>query len=454
MALPPPHRILEKFFTPFTINIEAHNDGHQQPEWLPSSPKDIGFSRDRRRLGSGSLSNTSKEDTFDLKAVSKSTETVVYTVVLETLLWLEDCARTATARSAMWQHEILLDIQNRSDEYRTKLDSITSEGAEQVKNLNHRAFNAARTLLSLDEVPLPSLPDDLIHCIFLWVACQGVVEAKGLSFISQVVRDWVDPCIFKYLARKTGFEFASSPRMRRAKAKYFVGCTLSENSTFDLMRVFHELPQFRSISCLDTMAASISTTRLLSFQRLHIDDWNTNNTPLSHSLFSNVTHLSLNSKTLAVRDFDEWDLAPLNRFVVLRYFIFHTHFLPDRGFCPNDIHAALWNDFMLQKLFPCIPSSVDLWLWVVPDIAIDQTLRNYQVLFDGRSDRRFLLAFEKGDGVQAHATSESAGAGHYAFVYPALNRRISAGLDWLEVLWEEAWEFLKSREAVIMDSEV
>jgi hypothetical protein len=82
-------------------------------------------------------------------------------------------------------------------------------------------------------------------------------------------------------------------------------------------------------------------------------------------------------------------------------------------------------------------------LWVVPDIKVEYSLSHYQVLLDGTADPRFLIAFERRDDLNAHKTSESAGAGPYAFIYPPLHQKKDAGLDWLEWLCEEGLVFLK-----------
>ncbi|KAH8825558.1 hypothetical protein DL96DRAFT_1711387 [Flagelloscypha sp. PMI_526] len=454
MALPPPPTILENFFIPLTLYDVVRESGHRDVEAILPAPKRNIFSGCLKRFRAGSREPKLQVSSID-RTESKLKKFETCTVALKSLQWLESCARNATARSVMWPRETMLNIHSRSEGYRLSLQETSAENAsaEEVKSLLIRASTAAQTILLLPELPLPSLPHELMRCIFLWVSCEDVREAKKLSLVSHTVQDWVDPCIFKFLVHTVGIENAASFRMLRAKKQYFVGCTLLLNSPgraeLGIVRVFQELPVLRSISCSGSLVSHIRTTTIASFFRFHIEDWTPYNSPLSSNIFSTMTHLSLCLRTLSVSTFSEWDWMPLKHLGGLRYFFLHTHTFPERGFYPNDTHASLWIDFMMHTVIPRLPPPLELMVWVVPDIMIHHSLMHYKILFDGTADRRLVLAFEKGDGLNAHSTSESAGAGHYALVYPALNRQLTAGLDWLEWLWLEALTFLKCRELVV-----
>ncbi|KAH8825546.1 hypothetical protein DL96DRAFT_1817076 [Flagelloscypha sp. PMI_526] len=445
MAMPLPHSILNNFFQPLILYAEVYHHDYQKQTVLPSPAKHHTFSKFLQRFRSGGWASKKEVDNI----VSSSpifTKVEVHTVLLESLESLENCAASTKGQSAVLGREILLSIRRRSEKYLTELDGILTEEAEEVRTLHYRASIAAQTLLSLEEVPLPPLPDDLLRCIFLWVACQSTSGAKQLSLVSLVIQNWVDPYIFKYLAHTIGIEHASSSRMLRAKEKYFIGCTLLHPPRLALgyARIFQELPVLRSVVTSGTHVAHISAIKTPSFRRIHIDDWTSTDSPLSYNVFSTITHLSLNTRTPRGLIHD-WEWTPLKYLVALRYFMLHTYTFPERGFYPNTIHAPLWINVMSQQLFPCIPTSVQLVVWVLPDIDIRSSLSHYQVLLDGTAHPRFVVAFEEGDGLRTHATSESTGAGGSAFVYPMLKAH-RAGLDWLEWLWKEALVFLKNRE--------
>ncbi|KAH8825561.1 hypothetical protein DL96DRAFT_1609264 [Flagelloscypha sp. PMI_526] len=243
--------------------------------------------------------------------------------------------------------------------------------------------------------------------------------------------------------------------MLRAKAHYFVGWSLKMRDYVPVLyiaRICVELPVLRSVSAPGKLASRISATDVPSLRRFHVDDWWPDDMPISRNLFSTVTHLSLNARTSKIDALHELEWAPLKHLTVLKFFMLHTHFSPHRRFDLNESHAGSWIDLMNQRFFPSISMSVELIVWVIPDIDMDASLSHYQALLDGSLDRRFVVAFEKGDGLRTHATSENAGAGPYAFVYPPLSRKKSVGLDWLEWLWEEGLEFLENREAVALES--
>ncbi|KAH8826502.1 hypothetical protein DL96DRAFT_1806371 [Flagelloscypha sp. PMI_526] len=452
MAMPPPNSFLANFYQPLTLYANDHGGDKKQSVAISPPSKRSFFCSFLKRFRSGGWESKLQSNSIDTpEPKPKKVKASVTTVSLESLEWLENMSRRATSRSALWATDELLDIQTRSEQYKTHSEGLL--GAKDVEMLHLRAAAAARTLLSLPEAPLPLLPHELMRCIFLWVACQDVAEAKNLSLLSTIVQNWVDPCVFKYLARIDGIEEVSSPRILRAKAHYLTGFNLvSTTDALEVVRLRKALlPVLRSLSYPKSEFVQI-TGMVPSISRLHIDDWTPRIIPLSSNVFSKITHLSLNLKTQAVRVFHGWDWEPLKDLVSLRCFIFQTHFFLQRGFCPNEIHAKLWIDFVVPILLPCIPPSVDLVIWAVPEINIPNSLDRYQILFDGAMDRRLVVAFERGDGLRTHTTSESAGAGPYAFVYPVLKQRRYIGLDWLEWLWEDALMFLRNRETAANDN--
>ncbi|KAH8813842.1 hypothetical protein DL96DRAFT_1685149 [Flagelloscypha sp. PMI_526] len=415
MALPPPRNFRANLYPSLILYADPHDDNNAQPvSYLPPSK-------------GGILSSVLKR--FHSAGREKSLE------------WLEKTCRTAKSRSAMWSKEDLVDIQTRSGDHEAYTRRYSVAGAEEVQVLHSRAAAAARTLLSLPEAPLPILPQELVHCIFLWVARRSVAEAKNLSLVSTTVQNWADPFVFKYLRQTQGIEEITSSRLLRAKAHYFIGYDALPWS-IEIASLCRQLPMLRSIPYSLRVFTRIPALPP-SICRLHIDYYATRDMPLSFNVFSKITHLSLNMASESSFS-NGWE--PLKDLIGLRCFVFQSQHVPRQMLWPNEAHAKLWIDFAVSVLFPCMPTSVELVLGVLPDICINTSLESYRMLFDGTVDRRLLIAFQKGDGSGTHATSESAGAGSYAFVYPVFKHYRSTGLDWLEWLWEEALMFLKNRE--------
>ncbi|KAH8813843.1 hypothetical protein DL96DRAFT_1625514 [Flagelloscypha sp. PMI_526] len=439
MALPPPNHFRTNFYQPINLYADPHDDDKHLVLYRPPSKSGV-FSSFLKRFCPTGQENMLKAKWIDVPK-SEKVEFSAITVSLESLEWLENTCRKATSRSAMWAKEDLVDIQTISGDHKTHTRGYSVAGAKDVDLRHSRAAAAARTVLSLPEVPLPILPQELVRCIFLWIARQDVTEAKTLSLVSTAVQNLVDPCVFKYFNRVSRVEEMQSSRLLRAKEHFITGYNLLA-WPLEITSVCRQLPALRSISCSIGEIAHVAELPP-SIRRLHIDYYSTHDLSLSSNVFSGIIYLSLNLK-LDHTCFYGWE--PLKDLVGLRCFIFRTHSFPHELLSPNDVHAKLWIEFVVLTLLPYMPTSVELVLWVIPDIKSRKSLEHFRILFDGSADRRLLVAFQKGNGSDTHATSESAGAGSYAFVYPALKEQRHTGLDWLEWLWEEGLTFLNSRE--------
>ncbi|KAH8825550.1 hypothetical protein DL96DRAFT_1817080 [Flagelloscypha sp. PMI_526] len=381
------------------------------------------------------------------------------TVNLASLEWLEASASKATSRSPFWDILTLYKIKEQSKLYlsriQSRLDALRKEkwGDERIaaaKRRLSRSVAASQTLISLPEAPVPLLPAVIVYCIFQFVAKNSVLEAKHLGLLSHGVQKWVDPYIFRHIIPLDNFKYIrlaqlQSPRIVQAKKEYFVAVTLL--TTFGLVQLpplWDTFPALRSIS--STVIHSIGLTLeppTPMLRRLHLTEWNAKSLPLSSQIFNTLTHLSIQPD----RDmfhYMAWDFTSLKHLGNLTHLLLH----PDSKIPlhPNAIHARYLTRFIQDTLIPSLPLSLRIVIWNAGTVSLDRSLADYVHLFNGSVDSRLVLAFQKGDySSGTRETTEGARIGSLAYVYPEYPSFESAGLEWLECLWEDVEQFVAKR---------
>ncbi|KAH8825560.1 hypothetical protein DL96DRAFT_117560 [Flagelloscypha sp. PMI_526] len=405
-------------------------------------------------------------ETFFEPQILDQDATPINTVNVVSLTWLEDTASRAVTRSPFWNITTLSVVNVQSKLYLESLESsydgfkdeeLALEKMKTAKSRLLRSISASQTLISLRETATSLLPEELTYYIFQFVANQGVLEAKQLALLARPVQRWVDPYIFKRTiplddVRYNTLANLQTPRLVQAKKEYFIALTFSLFSISDNLQFLHiwnHFPAVRSISCpgrnfVQSMTETASPTAL---RRLQLIPWDADLIPLSSQIFRTLTHLSLEPDSDIFR-YTTWNFAPLKHLLNLTHFFFHTH--SDMIFYPNEVNADHFTRFLRDNLVPSLPLSLQLLIWVTGTVLRDGSFAEYKSLLDGTLDSRLVLAFRKGDDTSAtFETSEDAGIGSMAYVYPAS----SVGLDWLECLWEDVKQFMAEKSAMRLDAE-
>ncbi|KAH8825547.1 hypothetical protein DL96DRAFT_117355 [Flagelloscypha sp. PMI_526] len=383
----------------------------------------------------------------------------ISTVNTVSLIWLENCATSAASRSAFWDIAALSMVNKRSQLYlenlNNKLDVLKNEpfGLERIaaaKSRLLRSIAASPTLISLPEAAVPLLPAEIIYCIFQFVAVQNVLEAKQISVLSQTVQKWVDPYIFRRIipldnSKYTALTKFQTPRLVQAKTKYFVAITLlTASSLARFLRFWDDFPAVRSVSFpVSSYTGLIVDIPVPTLRRLHLSQWNAGGLPLSSQIFSTLTHLSIHLNS-DLFHYTNWEFIPLKHLLKLSHLLLHPHTKMPKY--PSEVEAGYMKRFMKDNLIPSLPPSLRLLIWDAGTVSRDHSLEAYVNLLDGSMDSRLVLVFQKGDSrLGAREIIEGSRIGSLAYFYPEYTSFESAGLDWLECLWEDIEEFVAKR---------